>query len=76
MRPDRFTTSLQTALADAQSLAVGREHQFIEPLHVLSALISPRGSAARSLLEKAGAAVSALELGLNQALDRLPTVQG
>ncbi|QQD17016.1 ATP-dependent chaperone ClpB [Spongiibacter nanhainus] len=76
MRIDRFTNSLQTALADAQSLAVGKDHQYIEPQHLLSALLAQQGGGARPLLSQAGANVSNLEQGLNNALERLPTVQG
>ena len=76
MRIDRFTNSLQTALADAQSMAVGRDHQYIEPQHLLSALLSQQGGGARPLLSQAGANVASLEQSLNSALERLPTVQG
>ncbi len=74
MRTDKLTHSLQAALGDAQSLAVGRDHPFIEPQHVLKAMVDPSGSAARSLLRAAGARLDQLETLLSAALDRLPTV--
>ena len=76
MRMDKLTSKFQTALADAQSLAVGRDHQFIEPLHVLLALIDQEGGTVRPLLAKAGANVNLLRSRLGEALDRLPKVEG
>mgnify|MGYP001339932898 CR=1 FL=1 len=76
MRTDKLTHSLQAALGDAQSLAVGRDHPFIEPQHVLKAMVDPSGSAARSLLRAAGTRLDQLETLLSAALDRLPTVSG
>ncbi len=76
MRIDRFTSSLQGALADAQSLAVGRDHQMIEPEHLLAAMLAQQGGAVRPLLSQAGANVPALEQRLNEALAKLPQVQG
>ena len=76
MRMDKLTSRFQQALADAQSLAVGRDHQFIEPAHVLLALIDSQGGAVRPLLVKAGADVNALRAGLGTLLERLPQVQG
>jgi ATP-dependent Clp protease ATP-binding subunit ClpB len=64
------------ALADAQSLAVGQEHQFIEPAHVMVALLDQQGSAIRGLLTKAGVNVNLLRSQLGLALDRLPKVEG
>ena len=55
MRSDRLTTKFQLAIADAQSLAVGRDHQFIEPAHLMLALLDQDGGTARPLLDKAGA---------------------
>ena len=54
MRIDRFTNSLQTALADAQSLALGRDHQYIEPEHLLAAMLKQQGGSVRPLLSQAG----------------------
>ena len=75
MRMDKFTTRLQQALADAQSLAVGRDQQYIEPLHLLSALLS-QDEAAASLLARAGVAVPRLKEALAKAIERLPRVEG
>ncbi|BBE09064.1 chaperone clpb protein [Mycoavidus cysteinexigens] len=76
MRIDKFTTKLQQALADAQSLAVGNDNQYIEPAHLLLALIEQPDNAARSLLAHAGVQLSALQQALSSALKHLPKVQG
>jgi ATP-dependent Clp protease ATP-binding subunit ClpB len=76
MRMEKLTSLFQAALADAQSLAVGRDHQFIEPAHVLLALLDAQGGTVRPLLMKAGADVTRLRNGLNEALERLPHVEG
>jgi ATP-dependent Clp protease ATP-binding subunit ClpB len=76
MRMDRLTSKFQLALADAQSLAVGRDHQFIEPVHVLLALVDQQGGAVRPLLDKAGLNVNVLRSELLRAMDRLPKVEG
>ena len=76
MRMDKLTTNFQQALADAQSLAVGRDHQFIEPVHVLSALLEQRSGSVLGILTKAGANLNLLRSQLGDALDRLPSVQG
>ncbi len=76
MRMDKLTTKFQAALADAQSLAVGRDNQYIEPVHLMAALLDSQGGTARPLLEKAGVNVPKLRSELSAALDRLPTVQG
>jgi len=76
MRMDKLTNKLQQALSDAQSLAVGRDHQFIEPAHLLSALIDQKGGTVQPLLVQAGVNVKSLRSQLNQALDRLPQVEG
>ncbi|MDX1657058.1 MAG: Clp protease N-terminal domain-containing protein, partial [Candidatus Competibacteraceae bacterium] len=76
MRMDKFTTKFQLALADAQSLAVGRDHQFIEPLHLMAALLDQQGGTVRPLLAQAGVNVNLLRSNLGHALDRLPRVQG
>ena len=55
MRMDKLTNQLQSALADAQSLALGKDHNFIEPVHLLGALLEQQGGSARPLLQKAGA---------------------
>jgi ATP-dependent Clp protease ATP-binding subunit ClpB len=76
MRMDKLTSKFQMALADAQSLAVGRDHQYIEPAHVMVALLDQQGGGVRHLLDKAGANVNKLRSRLGEALDRTPTVQG
>ena len=76
MRQDKLTSRFQQALADAQSLAVGRDHQFLEPAHVLLALLDSQGGTVRPLLLKTGADVNRLRSELGAALDRLPKVEG
>ncbi|MBK1640359.1 ATP-dependent chaperone ClpB [Chromatium okenii] len=76
MQHDKFTAKLQQALAAAQSLAVGRDHQFIEPLHLLLALLDQDGGSVRPLLVQAAVNVNQLRSALTAALQRLPTVQG
>ena len=76
MRMDKLTNQLQNALADAQSLAVGRDHQFIEPAHVLKALLEQQGGSARPLLQKAGAQLAQLSGAVETAVSQLPTVSG
>jgi ATP-dependent Clp protease ATP-binding subunit ClpB len=76
MRMDKLTSKFQLALADAQSLAVGRDHQYIEPLHVMTALLDQQGGSVRHLLDKAGTNVNLLRSQLGEALDRLPKVEG
>src|ERR1700744_906756 len=76
MRMDKLTTKFQQALADAQSLAVGRDNQYIEPVHLMAALLDQQGGTARPLLEKAGANVAKLRSELSGALERLPKVEG
>ncbi len=76
MRMDKLTSKFQAALADAQSLAVGRDHQYIDPVHLLLALLNQEGGTARPLLAQAGVNVNQLRSGLGEALDRLPQVEG
>ncbi|MCC7328838.1 MAG: AAA family ATPase, partial [Gammaproteobacteria bacterium] len=76
MRMDKLTSKFQLALSDAQSLAVGRDHQFIDPLHVMLALIDQEGGTVRPLLAKVGANLSLLRSKIGGALDRLPRVEG
>ena len=76
MRLDRFTVKFQEALADAQSLAVGHDNQFIEPVHVLSALLAQEDGAIRPLVTLAGSDPTALKLLVDKAIDKLPKVQG
>jgi ATP-dependent Clp protease ATP-binding subunit ClpB len=76
MRLDKLTTRFQQALADAQSLAVGNDQQFIDPLHLLLALLEQEDGGTVSLLQRAGANVPPLKAALARALDRLPRVEG
>jgi ATP-dependent Clp protease ATP-binding subunit ClpB len=76
MRMDKLTSRFQAALADAQSLAVGRDHQFIEPVHLLTAMLDAEGGGVRPLFVKAGVDVNRLRTLLGNALDRLPKVEG
>jgi len=76
MRMDKFTTKFQQALGEAQSLAVGRDNQFIEPVHLMAALMDQQGGTTRHLLTKAGVDANALRADLNRAMDKLPSVEG
>ena len=76
MRTDRLTSKFQLAIADAQSLAVGRDHQFVEPIHLMMALLEQDASTVRGLLTKAGVNMAQLRSQLGDALDRQPTVEG
>jgi ATP-dependent Clp protease ATP-binding subunit ClpB len=76
MRMDKLTGKFQAALADAQSLALGRDQQFIEPVHAMIALLDQEGSTARPLMAQCGVNINALRTALGQALDRLPKVDG
>ena len=76
MRLDKLTSKFQMALADAQSLAVGQDHQFIEPAHVMVALLDQQGGSVRGLLTKAGANVNLLRSQLGDVIDHLPRVEG
>ncbi len=76
MRLDKLTSKFQLALADAQSLAVGQDHQFIEPAHLMVALLDQQGGSIRGLLTKAGVNANLLRSQLGDAIDRLPKVEG
>ncbi|MGI9270872.1 MAG: ATP-dependent chaperone ClpB [Woeseiaceae bacterium] len=76
MRLDKLTSKFQIALADAQSLAVGQDHQLIEPVHVMIALLDQQGGSVRGLLTKSGVNVNLLRSQLGDAVDRLPKVEG
>jgi ATP-dependent Clp protease ATP-binding subunit ClpB len=76
MRNDKLTSRFQNALADAQSLAIGRDNQMIEPAHLLVALLEQQGGSLKPLFAKAGANVPKLKTELNALLDRLPKVEG
>ncbi|MDP7192019.1 MAG: ATP-dependent chaperone ClpB [Arenicellales bacterium] len=73
---DKLTTKFQLALADAQSLALGRDNQFIEPVHLILALLDQEGGSVRHLLTRADVNVNALRSKLGEALERLPQVEG
>ncbi|WP_374247655.1 ATP-dependent chaperone ClpB [Thermomonas sp.] len=76
MRMDKLTSRFQQAIADAQSLAVGRDHTIIEPAHLLLALLDQQGGGTRPLLAQAGVNVPVLRERLAEALDKLPKVTG
>ena len=76
MRMDRLTSKFQMAVADAQSLAVGKDHQFIEPAHLLVALLDQEGGSVRHLLTQAGVNVNQLRSALGESLERLASVEG
>jgi len=76
MRMDRLTSRFQEALGDAQSLAVGRDHQFIEPVHLMLALLDQQGGSIRPLFAQAGVNISLLRSQLSQLLDKQSSVEG
>ncbi|WP_332403151.1 ATP-dependent chaperone ClpB [Vibrio metschnikovii] len=76
MRLDRFTSKFQIAISDAQSLALGRDHQYIEPVHLMVALLDQNGSPIRPLLTMLNIDVAQLRSKLGEMLDRLPKVSG
>ncbi len=76
MRQDKLTTRFQEALADAQSIAAGNDQQYIEPLHLLAAMLRQDDGSARSLLQRSGVAVAPLAAAVEAAIKHLPQVQG
>lgn len=76
MRLDKFTSKFQEAIADAQSLALGRDQQFIEPVHLMFALLNQEGGTVRELLNKLAINFNELRSKVSQAIDRLPRVEG
>ncbi|MCP4979788.1 MAG: ATP-dependent chaperone ClpB [Gammaproteobacteria bacterium] len=76
MRMDRLTSKFQESLADAQSLAVGRDHQFIEPVHLMIALLDQQGGSVRPLFSKAGVNINLLRSQLGELLEKQPSVEG
>ncbi|GLQ30652.1 ATP-dependent chaperone ClpB [Litoribrevibacter albus] len=76
MRIDRLTSKLQVALSDAQSLAIGRDHNFIEPVHLMQALLQEPNNSLAPVIQKAGGDLSALKAGLEEHLQQLPTISG
>ncbi len=76
MRFDKLTTKFQQALADAQSIAVGQDHAYIEPSHLLLALLQQEDGATVSLLQRSGANVAPLRDALKNNIQRLPKIEG
>ncbi|HEX9395604.1 MAG TPA: ATP-dependent chaperone ClpB [Burkholderiales bacterium] len=76
MRFEKFTTKLQEALAEAQSAALGQDHQYIEPQHLLAALLDQEGGGVAGLVSKAGGNLPLLRKSLSQAIQNLPKVEG
>jgi ATP-dependent Clp protease ATP-binding subunit ClpB len=76
MRLDRFTSKFQVAISDAQSLALGRDHQYIEPVHLMMALLNQQGGSVRPLFDQAKVNVNSLRSSLSEAIERLPQLQG
>ena len=76
MRADKMTSRFQQALADAQSRALGLDHQFIEPVHLMAVLLEQDGGTTAHLLRNCGVDAQGLRAQLKQALDRLPKIEG
>jgi ATP-dependent Clp protease ATP-binding subunit ClpB len=76
MRMDKFTSKFQSALNEAQSMALGMDNAFIEPFHVMKALLDQDGSSVRAILTEAGVNISSLRSQLDSAMQRLPKVEG
>ncbi len=76
MRMDKLTAKFQLALSDAQSSALGRNHQFIEPAHLMQALLDQDGGTVRHLLTQAGVNVNQLRSAVGETIDLLPSVEG
>jgi ATP-dependent Clp protease ATP-binding subunit ClpB len=74
MRMEKLTSKLQQALADAQSLAVGKDHNYIEPVHLLSVLVDQKGGSIRSLMTQTGFDLAAVRKGLDKLINELPVV--
>ncbi|MDX1475639.1 MAG: Clp protease N-terminal domain-containing protein, partial [Reinekea sp.] len=76
MRIDRLTSSLQLALSDAQSVALGHDNSFIEPVHLLLAMMNQKSASVTSLLQKAGVNIQSLKVAAEESLSQLPKVSG
>ncbi|MBC7192233.1 ATP-dependent chaperone ClpB [Marinobacter sp.] len=76
MRIDKLTSKLQNALADAQSIAVGKDHNFIEPVHLMQALLDQQGSSIKPLIKQAGAEPGRIRQAIAQEIENLPEVKG
>ena len=75
MRMDKLTSKFQQALADAQSIAVGRDHQFIEPIHLLLALLDQQGGTTKHLLTQSAVDINVLRSKLAQELEQMAQIQ-
>ncbi|MEM7027063.1 MAG: ATP-dependent chaperone ClpB [Pseudomonadota bacterium] len=76
MRPDKFTSKLQLALAESQSLAIGQDHQYIEPVHLAKTLLAQEGGTLKNLLSNSGVNVQQLGQDIDQLINSLPKVNG
>jgi len=76
MRLDRLTNKFQLAISDAQSIAIGRDHQYIEPIHLFSALLNQEGGSTRALLLECKCDISTIRSRISQCLDRLAQIEG
>src|SRR5690348_17439679 len=76
VRTDKLTSRFQQALADAQSIAVGHDHNMLEPAHVLEALLDQQGGSTAPMLAQAGVNVPLLRQRVGEILERLPSVKG
>src|ERR1700682_2172585 len=76
MRFEKFTTKLQEALAEAKSVALGKDQQYIEPEHLLLALLNQEDGGVAGLISKTGGNPKALKKSLSEAISRLPVVEG
>ena len=74
MRQDKLTTKFQEALGEAQSLALGNDHQYIEPVHVLAGMLRADDSGAKSMLGRAGVNVQGLAHAVDAAIKALPSL--
>ncbi|MGO1232142.1 MAG: ATP-dependent chaperone ClpB [Marinobacter sp.] len=76
MRIDKLTSKLQTALADAQSIAVGKDHNFIEPVHLMQALMDQQGGSIKPLLKQIGVEPGRVRQAIAKEIENLPEVKG
>ena len=76
MRLDKFTNKFQVAISDAQSLALGRDNQYIEPVHLMSAMLNQQGTGIRALLEHTGINLNSLRSSLSECVDKSPKIEG
>lgn len=76
MRLDKLTTQFQQALAEAQSLALANDNQYIDPLHLLAAIVAQSDGSGKALLERAGVRATALKTAAEAGIKRLPQVSG